>query len=430
MEHRSMLSSTQRLHLLPAGACAGVLLSLTTLGAAAPSDPAADAAAADAGSAVSPEPVSTEPAAEISANPGEGVRVASGHFSLTLGMRTQVRATLEDERATDDDTTLGLKLQRMRVTAKGTMFDPHTQLGLDLDLAQLGAAAPARTTPLLDAFGQFSHLRDLTLRVGQYKVPFLRETIQADGKLEMVDLSLMQRRFSLDRDVGFDVGSKDLFGTGGYVRYNLGVYSGQGARNLEQRPFGLMYLARVEVLPLGAFDDYSQGDLGRSELGIALGGAVGYVDGARQRTGTIGGGFADGGTADYQVATLDLVLKIAGAHLYGAVAFRSGDRDGGGALDENGVLVPVESAHNGWGMVGQLSYVIPTTSVLVAGRYAASTKADDSAMINEREVGGGVSYFFRKHALKLQADALRVWQPSLGMSEGTDQVRLQLQMVL
>ncbi|MBX3185043.1 MAG: hypothetical protein KF915_20640 [Polyangiaceae bacterium] len=406
-------------------------MSLTTLGLAAPNDPALELdASSPAADAVSEAPEAPEPKTEISARPGEGVRVASGDFSLTLGMRAQVRATLEDQRATDDDATLGLKLQRMRVTAKGTLFDPHTQLALDLDLAQLGATPPARTTPLLDAFAQFSHLRDLTLRVGQYKVPFLRETIQADGKLELVDLSLMQRRFSLDRDVGLDVGSQDLFGTGGYLRYNLGVYSGQGTRNLEQRPFGLMYLARVEVLPLGAFDDYSQGDLGRSDLGVALGGAVGYVDGARQRAGTLGGAFNDGGTADYQVATLDLVLKVAGVHLYGAVAFRSGDRDGGGALDESGVLIPVEDAHNGWGLVGQLSYVIPTTSALVACRYAASTAGSDSAMTNEREVGGGVSYFFHKHALKLQADALRVWQPKLGMSEGTDQVRLQLQMVL
>ena len=69
--------------------------------------------------------------------------------------------------------------------------------------------------------------------------------------------------FTLDRDLGLDIRSKDLFGLD-KLRYYAGVYIGEG-RNTSNKTIGagdqgLLYIGRVEIMPLGSFDDYSEAD--------------------------------------------------------------------------------------------------------------------------------------------------------------------------
>ncbi|MCB9584043.1 MAG: hypothetical protein H6718_01525 [Polyangiaceae bacterium] len=379
------------------------------------------------------------PVEGVEFKPGKGLSASStdGDFSIHIGIRNQFRATIEKEHPEQGDApdaTLGFQIRRSRVSIKGNVFDKKTKYELQLGLASkdvsAGAAGPT-TSPLLDAVVKFEQLRDLSLRVGQYKAPYLREQIMSDGKLELVDRSLLNSRFTVDRDIGLDFYSNELFGLE-QLHYNLGVFTGEGRNSFQQQSFGLMYLARVEVLPLGDFDGLSEGDFERSAPKVSIGAAYGYHSRAQFSGGTRGGAFADGGTASYKLATGDLMFKAMGLTLIGAVAWRDGTRAQGTAQDATGNPIAEEPASNGWGFFAQAGYLIPTTGLDVAARYSQvrGTGGDDATLADENEAGFGVGYFFAQHLLKLQADAFRIWEKSAGFSHGTDEVRLQLQVSL
>ncbi|MCA9626072.1 MAG: hypothetical protein KC766_00330 [Myxococcales bacterium] len=393
-----------------------------------------------AGSAQAQQPEAEKAAVEprpvdgVEFKPGKGLTAASsdGDFSINIGLRNQFRMTIEKEHPEEGDApdaTLGFQIRRSRLALKGNAFDKQTKYELQLDLAPRGIS---KGSPLLDAYVKFEQLRDLSLRVGQYKAPYMREQIMSDGKLELVDRSLLNSRFTVDRDIGLDFYSKELFGLE-QLHYNLGVYTGEGRNGSSQSSFGLLYLARVEVLPLGDFDDLSEADFERSAPKLSIGAAYGYHSRAQNDLGVRGDAWDDGGTGNYKLATADVMFKVAGMTMLGAFAWRDGTRSKGTELDPaTGMpFVDPEPASNGWGFMAQLGYLIPTTSFDLAARYSQiHQKNDASALADEREVAFGAGYFFAQHLLKLQADAVRIWEKSAGFDHGTDEVRVQLQMSL
>lgn len=374
----------------------------------------------------------------VAFTPGKGLTAVSsdGDFALSIGFRNQFRLTLEQQRplGPDPDGSMAFALRRSRFALKGNAFGKQTKYGLQLDFAPQGmSSAPdgaPRTSPLLDAYVKFEQQRDLSLRLGQYTAPYLREQITSDGQLELVDRSLLNGVFSVERDIGLDLYSSDLFGLDKMLRYNLGVYAGEGRNAFGQSNFGLMYVARVEALPFGHFDDHSQGDFERSAPKLSVGAAYAYHSRAARSGGTRGSAFKDKGTADYKLLTGDLMFKAAGLTLLASVAWRDGSRDPGGAVDEDtGSVIPTDPARSGWGFSGQAGYLFPRTGLGLAARYSMLRKSDDqSGLVDENELGGGGSYFFAQHLLKVQADAIRTWTEAAGFKHGTDQLRVQLQL--
>ena len=65
----------------------------------------------------------------------------------------------------------------------------------------------------------------------------------------------------------FDLYSDDLFGLD-LLRYHLGIYAGEGLNAWEDTigagDSGFLYNARLEVLPFGVFDEYTEVDFERS----------------------------------------------------------------------------------------------------------------------------------------------------------------------
>jgi hypothetical protein len=66
---------------------------------------------------------------------------------------------------------------------------------------------------------------------------------------QLVDYSSTTAEFSQDRDIGVALKSSDLFGLG-MLRYQLAVMSGKGRNSFAATDTGLLYLARIDVLPL------------------------------------------------------------------------------------------------------------------------------------------------------------------------------------
>ena len=362
--------------------------------------------------------------------PGKGLKVSStdGQFSLTTRLRAQMRYTLEHE---GGEFTHGFQLRRARLMFKGHVFGKHNTLKFELAVSPrdigLKSAGTISKSPLLDWYFHFTHLRDLNLRVGQYKVPYSRQRVVSSGNLQMVDRAVANGEFNLDRDVGLDFRSKDLGGLG-VLRYYAGVYMGEGHSSYANGDFGLMYLARIEVLPMGGFKDYSEAAFTRSrEAKLSVGAAFAYLDEGKRNKGITGSTPSDGGTTDTLNFTADVSFRASGLSVESAFFWRDGTRNPGTNLDETGELVLLEPARDGMGYYGQVGYLIPKQPIEFTGRFGQLiASGSDSGLSDTSEAGVGVNYYMAHHAMKLQGVYFHFWGED-GFAEGSDQVRVQLQ---
>ncbi|MGB1016180.1 MAG: hypothetical protein ACPG4T_18740, partial [Nannocystaceae bacterium] len=261
----------------------------------------------------------------------------------------------------------------------------------------------------------------------------------SSGNLELVDRTMANGEFNLDRDIGFDIRAKGKGGWKERFRYYAGIYVGEGRDGFQTESLrtspggGLMYLGRVEVLPFGSFKDYSEVDFARTRKPrLSLGGAYVYLDKAKKNRGILGSTPADGGTTDYHNANADFMFKYAGLTVFGELYWRKGTRVPGDAteVDDLGVEapVPVVSPRNGIGFSAQAGYLIPRTRLGVAARYSqARGIGDNTSLTDKDEIGGGLGYYFAGHPLKLQLDYFH--QRPKGMDGGAvDMLRIQLQL--
>ncbi|MBP47204.1 MAG: hypothetical protein CMH53_04640, partial [Myxococcales bacterium] len=378
---------------------------------------------------------------------GKGLELNSANklFRLQLRPRGQFLYQLNDKLGSDDerDRSHAMMLRRARLVSSGHMWGKQTTFKMELAFAprDLGMTDNKSGNPpvtnkdntvsrslLLDFYVQFKQLRDLNVRVGQYKVPYSRQRVISSGNLMMVDRAITNAEFTVDRDIGIDIRSKDLFGLNKKLRYYLGVYAGEGHSSYASNDFGMMYLGRVEVLPMGNFKDYHESDHGadsKARLSIGLGYA--YVENAKGNKGIIGKRPKDGGTTDTQNLTADIMFKVAGLSFQTEYYWRKGRRQQDGKLDVNtGEPLELEKPRDGWGLMSQAGYLLPNTDFELSARYALVRGAgQSSSLADNNEVGGALSYYFASHSLKLQADLLHFWAEDFG--QGDNQFRLQLQ---
>ncbi len=395
-----------------------------------------------------PRPAQRDPDAVARARhvPGEGLEftTADGRFSLQLRARLQVRYDFVAPSVPDRPTTGTLQIRRARLQLKGNAFGRHNRYYIQFGFSPadqtnglIAGTGSIRRNPIRDARLEFDHLRDFTLFVGQMKIPFSRQRVISSGNQSMVDRSIANAEFQLDRDIGVQALSRDVGGIG-WLTYNAGVFMGEGRNAFEPSDFGLLYVARVEALPLGPFDDYSEGDLARSKRpGLSLGAAYAFHDRAIGDRGVHGEIPADGGTTDLHNVTADVFFKWCGAAFHGAFHWRkAARRNPGDALDEEMQPISTARPRDGLGGLAQLSWILPQIPLEFAGRYSFVRRigGDTSAIQWHDELGPGVSYYFAGHNLKLQLDYFRVWGEDTGagvsqaIRRGTDRVRLQVQL--
>lgn len=347
-------------------------------------------------------------------------------FALRLGVRGQFRAVLGVPAG--GDVRLGLLIRRARLDVSGYLFGEHNRFELELafspdDLDWVEGTGPT-FTPLLDYIVVFDYLRDLTLVVGQRKVPFGRERLTSSGELAMVERSIVDSALQLDRDFGVWLRSNDLFGAG-FFRYWVGVSSGEGRDALVGDDVDLAYQVRLELLPLGLFDSYTQGDLRRTPVPrLAFGLAYAFLDDSPWIDGFDGTVPEDGGTTDLHAAAFDAIFLWGGLTAQIEMLLRYGTRDPGSEG-------PVTAPSNGAGGFVQVSYLLPDSYVELAARYAMVRGFGETTSFQDRtELGGALSLYFGGHLFKLQLDYFYLWEVLPSFDQGEHRVRLQLQAAL
>jgi hypothetical protein len=367
-------------------------------------------------------------AGDVSRAGGGGVawRSDDGRFGLRFGLRGQVRAQVVAP--SGGDAVFDLIIPRARVLLSGHLFGEHNRFDLQLafspdDLGWVEGEGPT-FTPLLDYALIFDYLRDLTVVVGQRKIPFARERLTSSGDLAMVDRSVVDDALSLDRDLGAWLRSDDLFGAG-FFRYWLGVSAAEGRDGLVGDDFHLAWEVRLELLPLGLFDSDTQGDPRRNETPrLAIGAAYVFIDHSPWVDGLDGRLPADGGTTDIHAGALDALFLFGGFTAEVDVLLRYGTRN-------PGTEGPVTPPSNGAGGFAQVSYLLPDTFVELTARYGmVRAIGDPTSFEDQGELGGAVSLYFEGHELKLQLDYFHLWGAPEDFGRGEERVRLQLQATL
>jgi hypothetical protein len=398
--------------------------------------------------------------------PGTGLTVqsADGRFTLATRLRMQLRYSAESTSEEGDDgeytstPSQMFQIRRARLQFKATAWNPHNKMKVEFAFSPRDLSMDSKRvvdrSPLLTWYFEFDHLRDLTVRAGQYKIPYSRQRVISSGDLQLVDRALAQDEFNHDRDIGLDIRSEDLGGLDGRFRYYAGVYMGEGrdfGDGNGTTDFKMHYLARVEFLPFGEFEDYSEADFERMLTpGLSLGLAYAYHDDSQGLRGVLGTTAADGGTTDYHSANADYMFKYRGFSSSGELHWRQGTRNAGTATmpdpanPSSTLPVPVTAARNGVGWFAQAGYLIPRQPLEIAARYSGirgvgdpdkgEVPQDDAARSDgltslgrTDSLGGGVSYYFAGHPWKLQGDYFREWNDG-DMRDGTHAVRVQMQL--
>ena len=368
---------------------------------------------------------------DIKFRPGKGVEInsADDKFQLRIRVRVQMLYTyahdenLGTNEGDEPEANLqDFRIRRARFVFQGYAFGKHNQYKLEIDPLR-------KDNVVLDYYLDFTKNRDIQVRVGQYKISSNRTRVISSGNLQMVDRSQVNSEFSLDRDMSIDIRSRDFLGKN-KMRYVLAVSSGNGLNNPQFKDFSMVYLARIEYLPMGIFRDYSEVDFARTKSRLSIGATYSFFQNADRNRGMVGVPFADGGTADYHFVFVDAIFKARGFSAVSELAFRTGQRNVGDIAPTDPDYDPdlPTDPRNGIGWMLQAGYLIPNTRFEFAARGAlvkANSKRGATSLTDQYGTTFSVSYYFARHPFKIQADVSQLWEDTFG--EGSTIFRLQLQ---
>lgn len=235
---------------------------------------------------------------------------------------------------------------------------------LSLDLAFGDAATTGmggdRVLAARDVLIEYAPFEALVLRVGQFKAPFMAETLGCDADSLFFHRSIVEsgllppygyaaQGLGLGRQIGASISSRRLDLSGFGLRYDVGVFNGNGENRLFNDNDGVMPVGRVEL-------DYRR--LAR------LGAAVAY----NQRTEGARPDLMDESDLSF---TVDLALEIHGVQLLAAYAqnHRSFESVSSDQADEigRGVLAQIAWRHAGTGLEPAYRFELLDPSDLVEG---------------------------------------------------------------
>lgn len=323
---------------------------------------------------------------EVKYDKGAVIKTTDDRFSIKLNARVQGVFAHEDFDTGDDSTTF--RIRRARVLAGGNVLYPWLKYGIQLTLEGADAA-------LRDAYIEAAYYDQLVPKVGQYKVPFDREFLTSGFELQLIDRSLANAEFSLQRDIGLQFSGRPL---GDALEYRVGVFNGSGG-NRSNVDDDMMYVGRLVWTPLGVYK-YSQAALDSpSSPRLALGVGAAYLPGLepgerRTLAGRLGNTQIVPVESDVSQFVADLAFKYRGFSLEGGYYHRNIDPKSATAFGEQ----------DAEGFYIQSGLFLVPERFEIAGRYSYVEPDNPNQIDNneEEELTVGGTYYFLGHQVKGQ----------------------------
>lgn len=186
-------------------------------------------------------------------------------FSVKFAPRMQGRYQLSSdinggELSSSDHSFL---IRRARFKFDGWAYSPNLKYKMEFGLSNndmSGANKYTKGAPryILDAVIMWKFAKGWEFWAGQTKMPGNVERVVSSGNLQLIDRSLLNKQFTLDRDMGVQLRHTTKFGNGMMTREKFAITQGEGRNITTGNEGGLQYTARVEWFPFGAF--HKKGD--------------------------------------------------------------------------------------------------------------------------------------------------------------------------
>lgn len=193
-----------------------------------------------------------------------------GKWKTAIQWRLQARWTYperDDPRSAGDfsdgeESSFEIRRARMKVGGHGYQpwlkyyFEVDWQAARDFDDDPTEAGSR-----LLDWRIMIEKFRWLQLRIGQWKINYNRERVDSSGKQQFVERSIVNREFTIDRQIGAMLYGRVFPGTIADSWYFAGVFTGAG-RGLEgNEDDQMMWMGRLQWNFLGRDLAFSQSDV-------------------------------------------------------------------------------------------------------------------------------------------------------------------------
>ena len=234
----------------------------------------------------------------------KGFRLESrdGNFQTNLQWRAQLRATTpyrSDPRQLDDfdEDKTTFEGRRLRMKIGGHGYRPWLKYYFEVDLQptrSLDSDSERASARVIDWRIDVAKHKEFGIRVGQWKIDYNRERVDSSGRQQFVERSIINRTFTIDRQMGISFRGRLFEGTAADIRYYAGVFTGEG-RGVANEDNNLMYAGRLQWNFLGRDLALRQTDVERTEKptgSLALGAAT--HTGRATRWSSSGGGNLDG----------------------------------------------------------------------------------------------------------------------------------------
>jgi hypothetical protein len=305
-------------------------------------------------------------------------------------------------------------VRRARLKFGGFVFSPKVKYKLELGLSNkdLGKVDDRNNNApkmILDAVVKWNFYKNFTLWAGQTKLPGNRERVVSSANLQLVDRSLLNKRFNIDRDMGIQLRHHFTIGKNFIVQESLAVSQGEGRNVVQDNLGGYQWTSRIEVLPFGKFKGaYAGGALKREETPkLAIGATYDYNNAVKNKSNQGSYMLIDDGEAYFQTNVnsifVDAMFKFQGFSFMAEYANRDSENpiamNSDGTESEYGDVVQVGNGLN------LMSGYLFNNDFEITGRYTSI--ALDKAITGkdlETQYTLGLSKYFKGHKLKVQSD--------------------------
>ena len=335
-------------------------------------------------------------------------------WSMKVGLRFQTLATSKwDVNNGLSNPESSMLIRRSRLKFDGFAFSPKLKYKVELGLSnrdQSGASEYTSNAPryILDAVLKWNFSGNFVLWFGQTKLPGNRERVISSANLQQVDRSLLNSRFTIDRDMGVQLRHHFNLTDTFLVKEIFSIAQGEGRNITTGNVGGHQYTTRVELFPFGDFK--SKGDYKGSDLKfepspkLSLGVAYDFNNNASKTRSNQGSYMLnDTGFYSTNISTLfvDAMYKHQGFSLMAEYANRTADdafaKNSDGSLTGDEVQV-------GNGLNIQTGYLVSKT-VELSGRYTnISLDKEITGKGSENQYTLGLSKYIAGHSLKVQTD--------------------------
>jgi phosphate-selective porin len=375
--------------------------------------------------------------------PGFQMTTADGLFSTKLVWRAQMRYTnpnRSDPRSLGNFTTRmdssNFEARRLRMKIGGHGYKKWIKYYFEVDLQpsrDYDDSSTASSTRVIDYRLTLQPIREIGLRVGQWKINYNRERVDSSGRQTFVERSIVNRVFTIDRQLGAMVQGRLFKGTPADLRYYAGMFNGEG-RSVNNPSTDLLYMGRLQWNFIGRDLKWRQSDVSRHDIPSGqLAFAAATNNGRCTRWSSSGCGNLSGLTSPAK--TMPTQFKVDQWMQEFAFKYK------GLAIQQEYHQKEVKDkstglTHDYQGMYAQIGYffhgLIPAIpeKLELAFRYAF-VNAPDTTNINTNddrdEYTVGLNYFFAGHNNKITLDYshLTLDDESAGRKVSDDRFRMQ-----